>query len=80
MDGVRISRDFVIDFRDYADNPMKGSEFVPIHQSALREAAEQIERLRVALGQIALIARNAKQPENLDEIAIIAGKALTGSL
>ncbi len=41
-----LKRDLVSDFRDFADNPLSGSEFVPIHRNTLREAAGELERLR----------------------------------
>lgn len=45
----RPTRDLVHDFRTYADNPLQGQDYVPIHRDTLRAAADEIERLRAAL-------------------------------
>lgn len=45
-------RDLVTQFRSYADSPIKGSEYVPIHQSTLREAADRLERMEAALTRL----------------------------
>jgi hypothetical protein len=43
-----MARDFVADFRSYADAP-NASGFVPIHPTTLRATADEIERLKNAL-------------------------------
>lgn len=48
---MNTTRNIAADFRSYAEYPVKGTEFVPIHQSTLRQAAEEIERLRASLKQ-----------------------------
>lgn len=45
-------RDLAKDFRDYADAPMKGTPFVPIHRDTLLEAADALDNLRADLALV----------------------------
>lgn len=44
-------RDLSKDFRDYAANPVHGSEYVPIHRATLAAAADELDRLRAELAE-----------------------------
>ena len=70
--GEDMNSDIVIRLRDKA---AKGG-VIPIHDMTIEEAADTIERLRVALEQIA----NWYEPGSPSHYELIARFALTGSI
>lgn len=70
-------RDLAAEFRAYADSPITGSPFVPIHRATLREAADKIERLRgIEAAAQALSAYDWTDPEERDDLLIALHRAV----